>query len=332
MVKNNNPPLIGNVNTHKSTGARKTIKKVKNESKASVHRKIMEEFQWKTGVSYEGSVPTNPSRTTNLTKISWSDKRNLQLLRHLCTHMLDYSNRNALGAVEMQAAWVESTKRIYVTANVGSAIARFQKDNINNVSFFFKQVSTRMREKYPEQNPPQKAQEDLARHNSKTLQVKSETRIFNEPGFQDLAGAMLIDGKIEYVAKGDNHTTAAQVIFITHSYSKKKNAVRHAEQIIIEHLVSRNESGKVFISGTKIPCFCCAAEFEYWSKTINISHVDMTGAIFKNTINKHFAGQDRIKVLADRIARQKLKVNLTSDVNSDSEVDEDFGDGDNDWD
>lgn len=286
-------------------------------TKVLLRKHMTDELRLKTKVTFEGSVPDDDTRITNIDKISWADKRTLQLLRHLSTHVLDYANRKGLGAVEIQAAWVASLGRVFVTANVGTAIKNFATSKVDNVSFFFKQVSA-----FRKEGGKDMEDRDVDRQNRKVQGLKAGKRVFKEDGFTDVAQAMLLAGGIEFVPAGAAQTGKAPIVFLTHDHTKGGGGVRHAEQIIIEHLRALKVDGVTHISGTKIPCFTCYAEHQWSQMFVKKVYVDMCGAMFKNTLNKNVTDPRLLARIKAQMATQT--VNLISEVMSDSDYDGDL--------
>lgn len=300
-----------------------------NVTKKQINETHKSLFESKDGTTFTGKVPKDKTRVTNTTHISMQSSRDLQLLRHVCTHVLHYLQQMGVNPVEVQAAWVPLTGNMYITGNVGAAIHHLRDSGVRFISEIFNSVQGQI----TESSGSGPVFSRLHRHSAKLKRVGNGTRSFPGPSYADLSEVVMQFGSISYC---DVDTTDSEeagfesscgIIFLLHDYRKDRN-VRHAEQIILEFLNSWGASGEIAISGTKIPCFACHSEFEWWSTYLDIRYVDITGALFVNTINKNVKGKAKLNTIYNHMTGNQI-VNETADVDSDSSDDGMDVDGDN---
>lgn len=291
-----------------------------NVTKKQISETQKADFSSKDGTTFTGKVPNDPSRLTDITEISMVQDRDLQILRHVCTHTLYYLQTViGINPIEVQAAWVPDLCNIYITGNVGAAIDELWDCEVYDMATILKGVEQAV--KASSGDGPLFRR--LKRHGRKLKKVKDGSRTFPDKGFADLASLIFEYGDVCYCDDDTDDPDEAgfmdgwNIVFLLHSHGKDKN-VRHAEQIILEFLHRWNAPGTIAISGTKIPCFTCHAEFEWWSQYLDIRYVNMKGALFVNTINKNVHGQPKLQILHQHL-KGAHKVNETADVDSDSD-------------
>lgn len=293
----------------------------KKVTKALIHETHKSLFESKDGTTFTGKVPVDQDRREDTSAISMEGYRDLQILRHVCTHVLYYLQQIGANPVEVQAAWVADTGNMYITGNVGAAIHQLWSDQVFDINDIFKQVRGEMASASGD-GPVFRR---LRRHGAKLQKVRDGKRSFPGSSFVQLAEVITQIGEISYCDTGTTDEEEAgfadswNIIFLLHGYDKDSN-VRHAEQIILEFLNSWGAPGVIAISGTKIPCFTCHAEFEWWSQFLDIRYVDMCGALFVNTINKNVKGADKLTIVQDQLTGSQI-VNEVADVDSDSDMD-----------
>lgn len=277
-----------------------------------------------------GLIFNDLTRVTNVSRVSARETRDLQMLRHVSVNVLYCLNTIILPGtgsraprpVEVQGVWVPSLQKVIFTANVGASVSWMQQNGIANLAT----VLGGVRHSLDTQKPTDFSQK-AKRHNAKLRRSRQGLRKFEGGGHEQLVDLLLNDGRIDYVdiEKGNLAAISQEggppVVFLTHGYDAS-GTVRHAEQVLLQFLMDNKIIGNISMSGTKIPCFTCHAEFQYWKSFFNIRFFDMSGALFRNTLNPNLLTPGAEKVMTDRITGN-FKMNQYTEVDSDSDSEDD---------